>query len=117
MAPSNGPSNGGSHLAGEQLFRLGFWILAAERDGRRIVVQLVQADVEQIVEQQQEDARRGDLGASVLGRQMLLQKVVQPHALEQALEDGERSDRVRDERCAVVRVSSSSGRGVAGLSC
>ena len=36
-------------------------------------------------------------------------------ALKQPLEDGDRSDRVRDERCAVVRVSGSSGRGVALL--
>jgi len=48
---------------------------------------------------------------------MLLQEGVQPHALKQPLEDGERSDRVRDECCAVVRVSGSSGGGVAGLRC
>ena len=72
---------------------------------------------QQIVEQQQEDTWRGDLGACVFGRQMLLQEVVQPHASEQSLEDGERSDRVRDECCAVVRVRGSSGGAVAGLRC
>src|SRR3989304_3596756 len=51
------------------------------------------------------------------GGEMLVQEGVQPHASEQSLEDGERSDRVSDECCAVVRVRGSSGGAVAGLRC
>ena len=71
---------------------------------------------QQVVEQQQDDSWRGDFGAGILGRQMLLEKVVQSHATQQALEDRDRSDSVRDERGTALRVGSSSSRGIVGSS-
>lgn len=61
---------------------------------------------EQILEDHQHDARRVDLGSIVFGWQVMCEKFLQSHSLENSIDDRNRLDTMGDDGLSVARISS-----------
>jgi len=73
---------------------------------------------QQVAQQDQRRACRADFGASVFGRKVLLEKLVQPHPPQQSPENGDRPERMREDGLAAAGLGSSASQrllGAAGL--